>query len=47
MSDVDECRLKTDNCSSLAECTNTDGSFVCECITGFTGDGISCTGINN
>ncbi|XP_078351498.1 polycystin family receptor for egg jelly-like isoform X1 [Oculina patagonica] len=42
--DVDECSLKTDNCSSLAECTNAYGSYSCECITGFIGDGFSCTG---
>ena len=38
----------TDNCDdSLATCTNTAGSFMCTCITGYTGDGVTCTGIVN
>ena len=44
LSDVDECSSDTDDCSDLATCTNTDGSFVCECVAGYTGDGVTCTG---
>ena len=28
----------------MAECTNTEGSYTCECKPGFTGDGKECTG---
>ena len=44
LSDTDECSSNTDDCSHLATCTNTDGSYLCECIVGYTGDGVSCTG---
>ena len=27
-----------------ANCTNTEGSFTCQCITGYYGDGCNCTG---
>ena len=33
--DIDECRNNTDNCTQLQECTNTAGSFMCSCITGY------------
>merc|ERR1712046_381176 len=29
--DIDECKKKTDNCHKHAICTNTVGSFTCEC----------------
>ena len=38
--DVNECLLSP--CSSAATCTNTIGSFICTCGTGYTGDGITC-----
>ncbi len=44
--DVDECVLDPDSCHPNATCTNTLGSFVCNCITGFAGDGMNCTDIN-
>ena len=31
--DIHECRNKTDNCHHT--CTNTKGSFVCGCYSGF------------
>jgi len=40
--DVDECELGTHNCDDNAECTNTYGSFTCECNEDFIGDGVSC-----
>jgi len=45
--DIDECTANTDNCDDddRAVCTNTNGGFICTCKQGFTGDGISCTGI--
>eukprot|EP00736_Rhodelphis_marinus_P008643 Rmarinus@m.15601 len=44
-SDDNECTLSTDNCDISAICTNTDGSFTCECPADSYGDGVSaaCT----
>ena len=42
--DIDECYLERDNCSSKAECRNTQGSFVCKCLSGYKGDGVVCMG---
>ena len=42
--DVDEC--ENDVCDSDALCTNTEGSYVCGCSVGYTGDGKTCTGKN-
>ena len=42
--DINECELKTHNCSYNANCTDTDGSFNCTCTEGFKGDGFNCTG---
>ena len=46
MKDIDECKIKTDNCSSKALCTNNFGSFKCSCLPGYTGDGVICTDVN-
>ena len=32
-------------CDINANCTNTDGSYVCACKEGYAGDGHSCQGI--
>ena len=37
--DIDECW--TNLCHASASCTDNEGSFVCECINGFSGDGFS------
>ena len=43
--DVDECASPEANeCDLNAICTNTEGSYVCRCRKGFTGDGENCTG---
>lgn len=34
-SDVDECLLLNVTCDYGAECVNTDGSYKCECSSGF------------
>ena len=34
----------THNCASNANCTDTMGSFMCQCRAGFTGDGTTCRG---
>ena len=44
VSDINECTTNTHNCHNNANCTNTNGSFTCECWNGFTGDGENCTG---
>jgi len=41
--DVDECAKNKDNCDVNATCTNTIGSFTCECNDGYSGDGVTCT----
>lgn len=43
--DDNECSV-AGSCHVNASCTNTRGSFKCECSTGFTGDGISCSDIS-
>ena len=30
----------------MATCTDTDGSFTCQCQNGYTGNGQNCTGKN-
>lgn len=42
--DVDECGLGLHDCHPDAKCTNTHGSYNCQCRRGFIGDGKnSCT----
>ena len=40
--DINECADAP--CSNKANCTNTPGSYVCECQTGYEGNGKNCTG---
>ena len=42
--DLDECVPSI--CSNLATCSNTSGTFNCVCNSGYTGDGVSCSNIN-
>ena len=44
--DIDECSTDSHNCHESAECTNTFGSFTCNCKSGFNGDGYSCSDVN-
>ena len=44
--DIDECSTMTDNCNDNAACTNTEGSFMCICNAGYTGDGVMCVGMD-
>uniref|UniRef100_A0A0G4HQL1 EGF-like domain-containing protein n=1 Tax=Chromera velia CCMP2878 TaxID=1169474 RepID=A0A0G4HQL1_9ALVE len=40
--EVDECAEGTHSCHSEANCTNTNGSFVCSCFLGLEGNGTFC-----
>jgi hypothetical protein len=40
--DADECSLGIHNCSSTQVCINTEGSFSCNCTSGFTLAGNAC-----
>ncbi len=33
-------------CHANANCTDSEGSFECHCISGYRGDGFNCTGDN-
>lgn len=44
--DINECETGTATCSENAGCNNTDGSYSCSCLPGFTGDGADCNGEN-
>lgn len=41
--DVDECSAFPNICDTNAGCQNTDGSYLCNCKTGYTGDGKTCS----
>ena len=43
-SDDNECLTNNGGCSLDATCTNTIGGFMCNCNTGFVGDGFYCAG---
>ena len=42
-SDINEC-TSDNNCDANAHCENIDGSFICKCNAGYSGDGVSCQG---
>lgn len=43
--DINECVYDGGNkCHEAAECTNTEGSYRCDCEDGYTGDGLNCKG---
>ena len=39
---MDECATNIDNCDINADCTNTEGNFMCKCRDSYFGDGESC-----
>ena len=43
--DVNECNNVPSVCHQNATCTNSEGSYSCQCGNGYSGDGkINCTG---
>ena len=40
--EIDECSRGTHKCHPKAKCTNTEGSYICECPIGMLGDGFVC-----
>ena len=42
-SDIDECTSDNDTCHINASCINNVGSYDCECLSGFMGDGFNCS----
>ena len=45
--DINECTEKTHNCSVNGLCTNTNGSYRCECRHGCRGNDFECSGENS
>ena len=41
--DVNECDTLGHNCHENAECSDTDGSYTCSCVDGYTGNGTFCS----
>ena len=46
LSDVDECARSIDSCDPNALCTNSLGSYQCQCNSGWLGNGTYCSDIN-
>lgn len=44
--DVDECSTGTHTCDTNANCTDTTGSYTCNCKSGYSGNGLACSGVN-
>ena len=43
--DINECLIE-ELCADNAECHDTEGSFECTCVSGYSGDGdYNCTGV--
>jgi len=41
--DIDECIEELHSCDN-GNCSNTEGSFICNCFSGFRENGILCEG---
>ena len=44
LADIDECSRDTYPCDTNANCTNSIGSFSCNCHIGYSGSGTTCEG---
>lgn len=40
--DIDECSEGTNDCHVDSTCTDTEGSYICTCKNGFSGNGVQC-----
>jgi hypothetical protein len=45
--DINECYLKTHNCHVDARCVNVPGGYFCRCLSGWEGDGLTCTDLDD
>jgi hypothetical protein len=45
--DENECAGGGDNCSDEGRCVNSPGSFYCRCLSGYEGDGYTCTDLDD
>ena len=43
---MNECLTGDHMCSSHGYCSDTDGSYECQCLDGFEGDGFECVNID-
>ena len=43
VSDIDECMRGTDMCHENATCSNINGSYLCSCNPGWSGNGVNCS----
>jgi len=45
LTDINECDREGNAllCDTNSDCTDTEGSYVCQCNHGYTGDGFTCT----
>ena len=44
--DINECIEETDDCSENAICINNQGSYECQCNSGYEGDGKTCDDVD-
>ena len=43
--DINECEVGDVSCAVNGKCVDTDGSYTCVCLSGFSGDGFNnCSG---
>ena len=42
-----ECLFGLDECNANAVCTDTEESYSCACLPGFSGNGFKCTSMPN
>ena len=40
------CSADSDGCSHLATCTNTVGAYRCDCMAGYSGNGMACSDVD-